>query len=138
MAQSEPKSVDQYLAGFSGNARVALEDARAAIREAIPGAEECISYQMLGYRGQRILLYLGGFTDHYSLFGPNIGAVIDAFSEELARYPKSKGTIRFPLAEAVPADLIARIARRCLEEDTRRQEEKRRSRSPGRTTSARN
>jgi uncharacterized protein YdhG (YjbR/CyaY superfamily) len=36
---------------------------------------------------------------------------VAAFRDELAPYEVSKGTIRFPLSQAVPARLIERIAK---------------------------
>jgi len=39
------------------------------------------------------------------------GTCAPAFRQELSPYKISKGTIRFPLSEAVPVQLIARIAK---------------------------
>ena len=37
--------------------------------------------------------------------------MVKAFKDQLAPYKVSKGTIRFPLSEAVPVKLIERIAK---------------------------
>jgi uncharacterized protein YdhG (YjbR/CyaY superfamily) len=56
------------------------------------------------------VLYFAGWKQHYSLY-PATGRVVAAFKDELAPYQISKGTIRFPLSEPVPARLIGRIAK---------------------------
>ena len=42
---------------------------------------------------------------------PATAPLIAAFKKDLAGYGVSKGTIRFPLSEPVPAKLIERIAK---------------------------
>jgi hypothetical protein len=49
---------------------------------------------------------------------------VAAFKDELAGYERSKGTVRFPLSEPVPSDLIARIARFRAEQITSREKGK--------------
>jgi uncharacterized protein YdhG (YjbR/CyaY superfamily) len=56
------------------------------------------------------VIFFAGWKDHYSIY-PATGGLAEAFKRELAAYAVSKGTIRFPLAEPVPAKLIERIAR---------------------------
>jgi uncharacterized protein YdhG (YjbR/CyaY superfamily) len=111
MAKTNFKSVDEYLASQPAAVRRVLQRVRGAIREALPGADETISYQIPAYKLQgRAVLYFAGWKQHYSLY-PATGGVAEAFSDELASYELSKGTIRFPLSQAVPVKLIARIAK---------------------------
>jgi len=56
------------------------------------------------------VLYFAGWKQHYSIY-PATGPLVAAFKAELAPYELSKGTIRFPLGEKVPAKLIERIAK---------------------------
>jgi uncharacterized protein YdhG (YjbR/CyaY superfamily) len=46
--------------------------------------------------------------------------MVAAFKDQLASYKVSKGTIRFPLAQAVPVQLIERIAKFRAEEALQR------------------
>jgi uncharacterized protein YdhG (YjbR/CyaY superfamily) len=102
--------VDQYIAAQPEAARSVLERVRSAIREAVPGAEEVISYQIPTYKLRgACLIYFAGWKQHFSLY-PTTGGVVAKFRKELAPYEISKGTIRFPLSEPVPAKLIGRIA----------------------------
>lgn len=92
-------------------AQIMLERVRGAIGKAVPGAEECISYQIPAFKCDgRVLLYFAGFKEHYSVY-PASDAMVAAFPGELDRYRVSKGTLRFSLSEPVPVKLIGRIAR---------------------------
>jgi uncharacterized protein YdhG (YjbR/CyaY superfamily) len=111
MAKTDYQSVDHYLAAQPAKARSVLDVVRAAIRGALPEAEEQISYQIPAYRGVGgTFLYFAGWKAHYSIY-PASGALVAAFAEELKPYQVNKGTIRFPYDGPVPATLIRRIAR---------------------------
>jgi uncharacterized protein YdhG (YjbR/CyaY superfamily) len=105
-------TIPQYIARFPRPVQTTLKRVRAAIRKAIPGAEETISYGIPAFRFQgRTVIYFAGWKQHYSIYPAN-ARLVAAFREELEPYEvNNKGTIRFPLAEPVPATLIERIAR---------------------------
>jgi uncharacterized protein YdhG (YjbR/CyaY superfamily) len=111
IAKSVFESVDDYIASQPEAVRSVLERVRSTIRKAVPGVDEVISYGMPTYklRGAPVL-HFAGWKRHYSLYPAN-GRVVAAFEADLAPYEISKGTIRFPLSEPVPARLIARIAK---------------------------
>jgi uncharacterized protein YdhG (YjbR/CyaY superfamily) len=111
MARTDFKSVEDYIASKPVAVRSVLRRVRSAIRKALPGAEEVISYQIPAYKLRgRAVLYLGGWKEHYSLY-PATQRVVAAFLDDLAPYEVGKGTIRFPLSEPVPVKLIERIAK---------------------------
>lgn len=112
MAQPPPKNVDEYIAGFPPAVQEVLERVRGAIRKALPGAEEAISYRIPTYRLHgRYVIYFAGWKQHYSLYPAN-KRLVAAFKEDLAPYEvNNKGTIRFPLSQPVPVRLIASIAK---------------------------
>lgn len=116
MAEENLKSVDDYIAAQPEAARPILTRVRSAIREAVPNAEEVISYKIPTYklRGNPVI-YFAGWKQYYSLYpvGPRI---IAALKDELAPYQIDKATVRFPLSEAVPVKLIARIVKLRLKE----------------------
>ena len=57
------------------------------------------------------VIYFAGWKKHYSLY-PVSARHVEAFKDDLAPYElNNRGTLRFPLGEAVPVKLIARIAR---------------------------
>jgi|SRR5271157_2856038 len=124
MAKTDFKSVDEYIAGQPEAVRGALQRVRSTIRQAVPEAEEVISYKMPTYklRGDRVL-YFAGWKQHYSLYGATAG-VVAAFQDDLAPYEIHKGTIQFPLSEPVPVKLIERIAKFRATEVAERKREK--------------
>ncbi|MGQ0798134.1 MAG: iron chaperone [Methanobacteriota archaeon] len=111
MARTDFRSVDEYIGSLPKEVRATMETVRRAIREAVPEAEEYISYQMPAYRFHGRLLYFSAFKNHYSLFAVTPG-VLKTFRKELSLYEGSKkGTVRFSLDEPVPVKLIRVIAR---------------------------
>jgi uncharacterized protein YdhG (YjbR/CyaY superfamily) len=104
------KTMDDYFASQPEVARVKLSLVRAAIRRGVPEAQEVISYQIPAFRsGGRIFIFFAGWKNHYSIY-PASESMLSAFGDELAPYKISKGTIRFPLTDPVPEELISRIA----------------------------
>jgi uncharacterized protein YdhG (YjbR/CyaY superfamily) len=112
MANTDFKSVDEYIASQPQDAQRLLQNVRGIIRKAVPGADEVISYQIPAYKlNGHAVLYFAGWKKHYSLYPAN-GRLVAAFKKELAPYEvNNKGTIRFPLSAPVPAKLIAGIAK---------------------------
>jgi uncharacterized protein YdhG (YjbR/CyaY superfamily) len=107
----KPTSVDAYIASQPEAARPVLELVRAAVRRALPDADEIISYQIPAYRLPKgTALFFAGWKKHWSLY-PAGKELCAAFRDELTPYEvNEKGTIRFPLKGDVPEDLIERIA----------------------------
>lgn len=124
MATTSFRTVDQYIATFPERVQEMLQTVRAAIRAAAPDAEEGISYQIPAYKFERVAVYFGGFKNHYSLFAVNSESLTETFKEELARYTVTKGTIKFPIGEPVPEELVRRIVRHRVEEHLGRPQQK--------------
>lgn len=111
MANTDYRSVDQYIAAQPEATRKVLERVRGIIRKALPDADEVISYQIPAYKvAGTTALFFAGWKDHYSLY-PAGAALVAAFGDDLTGHLASKGTLRFSLDEPVPAKLIARIAK---------------------------
>ena len=124
MAKTRVKSVNEYIASKPKEARVALERVRKTIRRAVPAAEEGLWYQMPVYTLNGVpVMYFAGWKAHYSIY-PASDALVAAFKRELAPYERSKGTIRIPLSEPIPVELIGRIARFRAEQLTTRETRK--------------
>jgi Uncharacterized conserved protein len=62
MVKTDFQSVDEYIASQPETVREVLERVRSAIRKALPGAEEVISYQIPAFKlhGGPVLYLLGG------------------------------------------------------------------------------
>jgi uncharacterized protein YdhG (YjbR/CyaY superfamily) len=104
-------SVDEYIAAQPAAAQHALRRVRAAIREALPQAQETIAYNMPAYKlGNASVLHFAASKDHYALYVAT-EPIVKAFGDELRNYKVAKGTIRFLYGDPVPESLIQRIAR---------------------------
>lgn len=102
-------SIDEYIAGFPEDVRKVLEDMRAAIRAAAPGAQEKISYGIPTFTLNGNLVHFAAFEKHISFFPTSSG--VRAFRRELEPYELGQGTIRFPIGTTLPWKLIRRIVR---------------------------
>ena len=105
-----PQTIDEYLAPLSTEKRIALQKLRRAIKSAAPKAEECISYQIPGFRlGGRSLVSFGAAANHCAFYP---GAhPIKEHKHELKRYDTSKGTIRFQADSPLPATLVRKLVK---------------------------
>ena len=116
MARFALPTVDDYIAAQPVAARPVLQQVRATLRKALPGAIETISYQIPTYKlDGGMVLYFAGFQSHYSIY-PATPHVIDTLKNELADRLHSKATIRFALTDKIPTRLITRIAKLRAEE----------------------
>ena len=110
MAKTAFKSVDEYFASQPTNVQPILQQVRQAIRRALPGAEEVISYGIPTYRLHgTYVVYFAGWKRHYSVY-PATRRLVEAFKDDLVPYTVAKGTVRFSLSDPVPAKLIGRMA----------------------------
>ena len=104
-----PKTMDAYLKAVDPDKRAALQRLRKQIHAALPGAEECISYGMPGFRhGGKVVVWMGAAAKHCSLFP---GAIVQAHAADLKGYDVSKGTIRFQPDDPLPAALVRKLVK---------------------------
>ncbi len=101
------KLIDEYISTFPEPTQKKLKEMRAIIRKAAPQAEEKISYGMPTYYLGGNLVHFAGHANHIGFYPTPSG--ITAFQAELDAYKNAKGSVQFPLNEALPADLIRRI-----------------------------
>ena len=117
-----PSSIDDYIAGFPPEIRDILTRIRAVIREAAPDATEAIKYRMPTFVLHGNLVHFAAYKAHIGLYPTPTG--IEAFGDELAPYVGGKGSVRFPLDQPIPYDLIRRIATFRVRENLARAAEK--------------
>ncbi len=111
MPTISPKSVDEYIASQPEAVRGTLQRERDAVLKAVPQAQEVISYKIPTYKLHGVpVLYFAEWKNHVSLY-PATAGVVATFKDELTPYDVRKATIRFPLTQPVPVELIGRIAK---------------------------
>ena len=103
-------SIDEYIASFPEDVQKVLEDIRATIKAISPDAKEKISYQIAAFElNGRNLIHFAGWKKHVSLYP--IPAGDEAFEKKIAKYVAGKGTLKFPLDEPMPLELIEEVVR---------------------------
>jgi len=108
METKKPASVDDYIAGFPAEVQMILEQVRATIHKAAPGAAEKINYAIPTFTLHgRDLVYFAAFKNHIGFYPTPVG--VEEFKEEFSEYKTGKGSIQFPLDKPMPLDLITRI-----------------------------
>ena len=109
MADQKFGSVGEYIGSFPAGVQAILEQVRRAILDAVPGAGETISYQIPTFTlGGRPLLHFAGWKRHISLYPAPAGD--EAIERRLGPYRSARSTLKFPLSQPVPYDLIAQVA----------------------------
>lgn len=110
VARSEAASIDEYITRFPADVQKILQKIRTTIRRAAPDATEAISYQIPTFRlNEKNLIHFAAFKNHLSLYPAPREA--EEFRTDLAAYKGGKGTMQFPLGNAIDYDLIGRITK---------------------------
>jgi uncharacterized protein YdhG (YjbR/CyaY superfamily) len=114
---AKPKDIEGYLAVLNDDQRAVLQKLRTIIRAAAPQAEECISYGLAAFRlDGKPLVGMGAAANHcafYLMSGSTVGAHADVLKE----YDTSKGAIRFPADQPLPAALVRKLVKARIAEN---------------------
>ena len=102
-------TVDEYIATFPKEVKLLLQQMRATIKAAAPKAEELISYGMPAYKLNGMLVYFAGYEKHIGFYATPTGH--KAFEKELSKYKQGKGSVQFPIDQALPLTLITKIVK---------------------------
>ena len=112
------ESIDDYIAQFPSEVQEKLNGLRKVIREAAPEAEERIRYESPAFAVLENLVRFAVHEHHIGFYTTRSG--LEAFKEELAGYKTSEGTVRFPLDQPLPYDLIGQIVKFLVVEDDKK------------------
>lgn len=99
--------IEQYISLYPVNVQRILQKIRRVIKEAVPEAEETINYQIPTFKLKGNLVHFAAFKNHIGFYPGSEAIAI--FSDELSAYSVSKGTVRFPISDDIPYDLIRKI-----------------------------
>lgn len=116
--RSAPQTIDEYIAGFPPAVQKILQKIRRTVRKAAPDAEETIKYQMPTFTLKGNLVHFAAFQKHIGFYPAPTG--IEEFKQELSVYEGGRGSVRFPLDQPIPFDLIRRIVRFRVKENLER------------------
>ena len=102
-------SIDTYIAQFPDDVQARLQKLRTTILKLAPGATEAMSYQIPTFKLNGNLVHFAAFKKHIGFYPGAAG--IAAFQDELAGYKSAKGSVQFPLDQALPLDLVKKIVK---------------------------
>lgn len=103
------KTVDAYIDASAPNAKNVLQKIRQVIKNNVPIATECMSYQIPAFRSSAIFIYFSAFSKHVSVYPPLVDD--EQLINMLASYRSENGNLRFPLNKEVPYNLIGEVAK---------------------------
>lgn len=111
------KTIDEYIASHPAEVQKILKKIWSQIKKIIPEAEEAIRYQMPTFRlNGKNLVHFAAYKNHIGFYPTPSG--LNAFEKELKPYRSGKGTAQFPLDQPIPYDLIEKIVKFRLAEET--------------------
>ena len=109
--------ISAHLATLPQPQRDTLTALRATLRDLLPDAEECISYNMPCFKVDGVAVAgFDGFTKHCSYF-PHSGNVVAQVNGIPAWCTvASRGTLQFPVDRPLPKALVRKLVRARLTE----------------------
>lgn len=115
-------SIDEYIAGFPEDIQQKLEQVRATIKEAAPGAVEAIKYAMPAFVFKGNLVFFAAYKNHIGFYpAPTEN---EAFKEDLSAYKSGKGTLQFPFDKPIPLKLVSKIVKFRVKENSEKENRK--------------
>lgn len=111
-----PKTIDEYISQFPEDVQTILEKIRSVIKESAPEATERVSYQMPTFYLRGNLVHFAAYKKHIGFYPTPSG--IEAFKNELSMYKSAKGSVQFPLDKPMPYELINKIVKFRLAENS--------------------
>jgi uncharacterized protein YdhG (YjbR/CyaY superfamily) len=122
-AKIKYQTIDEYIQTFPKDIQEILEIIRQTIKKAAPDAEEAISYQIPTFKLNGNLVHFAAFKKHIGFYPAPTGQ--KAFKKELSVYKSGKGSVQFPLNKPIPLELITKITKFRLKENSEKQKRKR-------------
>ena len=101
-------TVEKYISAQNPAIQKSLRAIWKAIANAIPEAQERISYGMPTFWKGRNIIHFAAAKKHIGIY-PG-GEATTVFADKLTDYKTSKGAIQLPLDKELPLELIAEIA----------------------------
>lgn len=114
--QSDP--INEYISAFPPETQKILQELRVTIRAAAPSAQEKISYQMPTFFLSGNLVHFAAFENHIGFYPTPSG--IEAFKKELSTYKSAKGSVQFPISKPLPLNLVRKIVKYRVVENTKK------------------
>jgi uncharacterized protein YdhG (YjbR/CyaY superfamily) len=107
---------EAYIDSFPTFTKEILLKIHQLIKQNAPHSEEDFSYGMPAYKTNgKPLVYFAAYKNHIGFYATPTGH--EAFKEKLSAYKQGKGSVQFPLNQAIPYSLIEEIIKFRIEEN---------------------
>lgn len=120
--REQTKNIDEYIAGFPETTQKILEQVRSTIKKAAPEAKEKINYGIPTFTLNGNLVHFAAFKNHIGFYPTPSG--IETFKKELSSYENAKGSVKFPIDDPIPFDLISEIVKFRVSENAKKSSSK--------------
>ena len=104
-----PVTIDEYIAKQPKDIQPFLVELRNVIHQAIPEAEETISWSMPTWKRKSNVIHFAASKNHIGIYTGE--DAIARFEERLQGFETDKGVIRLKPDQTLPSSLIADIAK---------------------------
>ena len=109
-----PTTIAEYIAGYPPEVQKILKKVRLTIKQAAPGATEAIKYQIPTFVLNGNLVSFAAYRQHIGVYPVPAGT--QKFQKAIAVYRAAKSSLRFPLDEPVPYELIGQLVKYLVKE----------------------
>ena len=121
MASKGPGTIVEYIQAAPVAAQPHLRALYALLKRVAPDAQEAIKWGNPFFVEPRFLFAFSAHKAHLS-FAP-MAAAMEAFGDELSQYQTTRNMLKVPYDQALPEDLIHRIAEYSLRTVAARQDD---------------
>ena len=105
--ESSSSKVDDFIAKYPPDVQQILQKIRGIIREVAPEAQEKLNYGIPTFTLNGNLVHYSALKDHIGFYPTPSG--IEKFKKQLSAYEGAKGSVKFPLDQPIPYDLIRKV-----------------------------
>lgn len=109
-------TIDEFISQFPAKQQKLMQQLRKTILKAAPNAGETISYGIPTFTLHGNLVHFSAYEHHIGFYPGAAG--IANFMDEIAKYKFAKGSVQFPIDEPMPLDLIKRITKFRIQQNT--------------------
>ncbi|MGL5314047.1 MAG: iron chaperone [Peptostreptococcaceae bacterium] len=108
--------VDEYILTFDIKIQEKLQQLLKIIKEEAPEAKICKKYNMPAFVLNGNLVYFAAYKNHIGFY--SISNTPQVFESEFRDYKVGKGSVQFPLNKPLPEELIRKIVRYRVDENS--------------------
>ncbi|MGE0587877.1 MAG: iron chaperone [Cyclobacteriaceae bacterium] len=109
MQKINAENIDDYILQFPKEVQKLLKQIRSTIKKAAPKAQEAMKYGIPTFVLNGNLVHFAAYKSHIGFYPAPSG--LQAFKKEIAKYKSSKGAVQFPLDAPLPLDLVSKIVK---------------------------